>query len=364
MALETDEPLVALGHKSIHTRCAACRDLSRVGTLDALPTLISKAGHDKSPAVRLCAAGAVADILSRHRVGAARELLGEAARADLLRAFNAVDPGVNAGLFPMLACLDHPQSFARIATGLRDPRGDVRVGAGVGLLRLCISGARRGDLQLEADLLNLLHDKRLKPDAVVEVARVCVAGGYASALARLSRISLGDSAHAATLLSLQTELEALSTAPEGVWWSDGCDAGEVREEPVLAQGLRVLLDDGGSLVWLADEGGWQARSASDGLRRMHFRRVGQPSSAPVLQDADRTWYQTEVGALETLWYGALGVATLDWTATAPLPEATALAGALLPSLQGTAEGDRMRAILLQRAGETEKARSALEGAVS
>ena len=364
MAMETDDPRVALGNKSIQIRCAACRDLSRVGTLADVPLLVDKAGRDKSPAVRLCAAGAAADILSRHRLGPAREALTPDARSELLRSFSKVDPGVNAGLFPMLACLDHPQSFARIAAGLRDPRGDVRVGAGVGLLRLCVSGARLGDLKLESDLLNLLEDRRLKPDAVVEVAKVCLAGGYSSALPRLARISVGEGAHGETLALLEEALRSLSAPPAGIWWSDGRDAGEVCEEAPLAEAVRVFCADGSSLVWDEASRVWSLVPFAGAERAMRFRRVGAAASAPALQDAERTWYEAELDALEGRFSQALEVPDLDWSQCETLPHAGALWAAVEPMLGTAASDDRLRGILLHRAGQAEDARAALESAVA
>ena len=80
MELETSDPLIALkDKKSIHTRCAAARDLSRMGDVSAMPALAERSAEDRSPAVRLCAAGAAADILSRHR--AARSLTAHTARS-------------------------------------------------------------------------------------------------------------------------------------------------------------------------------------------------------------------------------------------------------------------------------------------
>lgn len=365
MELETADPIVALKDKSIHTRCAGCRDLSQVGTLDALPVLAEKAGSDKSPAVRLCAAGAAADILSRYRMEPARAELDDAARAEVLQLFRTIDPGVNAGLFSMLACLDIDRSFSRIATGLRDPRGDVRVGAGVGLLRLAISGSRLGDLQLESDLLNLLVDKRLKPDAVVEVARVCVAAGYRSVLDRLSRLDLGESAHAEALVELQQALERLDGPAVGLWWSDGRDAGEVRQEAPLPPALRVGLPNGDAVLWEQGAADWTQAPPPDQQRRMWFRRVGKPAADDALQERGRTWYRADLAEVQELITEALGAPTLDWAATEPLPGAQALAEGLLPTLEGDdAASDRLRAVLLQRAGQVDDARAMLESAVT
>ena len=67
--METPDPLAALKSKDISDRAAGCRDLSLTGTVENLEVLAELAASDKSPGVRLNAAAAAADILSRCRNG-------------------------------------------------------------------------------------------------------------------------------------------------------------------------------------------------------------------------------------------------------------------------------------------------------
>ena len=73
--METTDPVAALKSKSISDRAAGCRDLSLVGTVEHLDALADLAGSDRSPGVRLSAAAAAADILSRCRIGAGKDAL-------------------------------------------------------------------------------------------------------------------------------------------------------------------------------------------------------------------------------------------------------------------------------------------------
>ena len=75
--METTEPLAALKSKAISDRAAGCRDLALTGTVEHLEILADLAASDKSPGVRLNAAAAAADILSRCRTGEARARLSD-----------------------------------------------------------------------------------------------------------------------------------------------------------------------------------------------------------------------------------------------------------------------------------------------
>ena len=136
--LETPDPIAALDEKSISVRAAACRDLSKVGTVADLPRLAQAAQNDKSPAVRLGTSAAAADILSRLRLPPESEALDLEARMGVLDLFKRVDPAKNPGVFSVFGTLDLPSGLSRVGIGLRDPRQEVRKGAGVGLMRLCI----------------------------------------------------------------------------------------------------------------------------------------------------------------------------------------------------------------------------------
>ncbi len=360
--LETEDPLKSLKSKSIHHRCAAARDLSLVGTPEHIPVLVERARDDKSPAVRLATAGSVADILSRYRLPPRRAELDDAARQALLDTFKGIDPGDNAGLFPMFACLDVASSFARIATGLRDPRGGVRVGAAVGLLRMGISQAHNGDTELERQVVALLDDARLRPDALAEVARVCAACGYVSALPRMQALGLGGAQGEFVDQMVAILLE--SDAPlAGIWRSDGRDALQIDPEPAAGPANLVPAADGGVLV--LDASGWTSIAPADvtGLRRMHFRRVGAAEAGPALQAQGRTWYPADADALDGLVAASVDVQVLDWSAAAALGPAHAdLADALVPHLGEEAAEDRAAAVLLQGAGRGADALARLEAA--
>ena len=191
LELETEDPIAALDHKSIAVRAAACRDLTKMGTVDHLPRLATSAGTDKSPAVRLGTVAAASDILSRRRLDGPQQALTEAERNEILELFKRVDPSTNPGVFSVFGTLELPAGLSRVGIGLRDPRQEVRKGAGVGLLRLCISAARQGDSALESAVVAMLTDRRMRPDAIAEVANVCRAAGYGTALAVLERLDPG-----------------------------------------------------------------------------------------------------------------------------------------------------------------------------
>ena len=154
---ETKDPVSSLEARSVHERAAACRDLSRFGVPEQLGLLLHHAQHDPSPAVRLGSAAAASDILSRYRLPPASDTLTPEDRRALLALFQGFDPAVNSGLFPILATLNLPDMLRRIIAGLRDPRGDVRLGGAVGLLRMVSSAAVAGD-----EILEMLEDPRVR----------------------------------------------------------------------------------------------------------------------------------------------------------------------------------------------------------
>ena len=285
---ETPDPLAALQDKELTVRTAACRDLSKIGLIPAIRPLADMARADKSPAVRLGAAAAVADILSRYRLGPARAGLPEAERKALLNVLATVDPGQNSGMFMMLASLDTDEAARRIRLGLRDPRGEVRVGAGVGLLRLCCSASRGADVVLEAEIVGMFADPKLRPDAVVEVARAAVAAGYRSALPAMERIDF-EGAHQDSINGLISVMQGFDQAPTGVWISDGRDAGEVNPAPPRPQALLVVGEGEAVMLRKGDDWlplpGFGQRAA----RRMYFRRPGAAAAAPALQVGEHTF---------------------------------------------------------------------------
>ena len=77
-------------------------------------------------------------------MGAAAKKIGPKKRRTLSALYRRIDPSLNPGVFSVFGCLDTPSAMEAICGGIRDPRGDVRLGAAVGLLRLCMSQAVAG----------------------------------------------------------------------------------------------------------------------------------------------------------------------------------------------------------------------------
>ena len=359
---ETPDPLEALEAKSISQRAAGARDLSLIGELKHLELLAEVAGTDRSPGVRLSAAAAAADILSRHRVGAAAKKLGPKKRRALAELYRRIDPSVNPGVFSVFGCLDTPAAFDAICGGIRDPRGDVRLGAAVGLLRLCTSQAVAGNARMEKKVVALLEDPRHKPDALAEIAKICAASDYRSAEPVVRALAL-PGAHGELVNEALLTFEASAAAPQGLWYSDGRDAGETNPGSPAGAAL-ALLSSGAAMI---NEGGkWRADKGfpGDGARRMFFRKVGAAQAAPAMQVGERTWYAADALGVLCVVDGLTQPRDLDWDKLGKGSAAGKKAvTALSEHLPETSGGHRARGLLFARAGDSEAAIDALQTAV-
>ncbi len=306
-----DLPLEQLKSTSIHERVDALRQIGKGGEHDLVEHLMYMAQTDLSSAVRLGAAGAAADILSRYRVGSQRTGLPLAARKKLLASFKGLDPKVNPGLFMVLACLDLPTSLDRIRVGLRDPRWDVRQGAVVGLRRYCTSWSVSGDANIQRRVLALLEPAgRLPEDSVEGVIGVCAECGWEDARplieARLGEEgSMGGAAQAA-IERLDQLLD--SRGLRGAWFSLGLDASEINLAPrphawlLLGDGCGFIGQEGKTFKLVTD---WksEAREAlrvkvsgrwkNMQVRRLWLLRLDTNTAGPVLQFEERTYYRAE-----------------------------------------------------------------------
>ncbi|MFN7144530.1 MAG: hypothetical protein ACK4YP_12200 [Myxococcota bacterium] len=283
---ETADPVAALTHKSIAQRAAGARDLALAGTPTHLPQLVQLAVDDPSPGVRLSAAAAAADILSRFRVGARAAGISPAERATLWEIVRRVDPGVNAGIFQVCATLGVPDAVTRILGAMRDPRVDVRQGACVGLWRLCASAAVNGDVALEARVVALLDDTRIKPDTQAEIARVCANVGYGSALGRVERIAETAARNIATVLAEAQERLAMPGGLAGIWADLGVDAGEV--DPDATPGAIVALTGSDALV-RAEESRVVKEPLVGAPRRLWIKRPGATEATWAVQVGETTF---------------------------------------------------------------------------
>lgn len=351
---ETDDPIATLEAKGIHARAAAARDLSKFGEPEHLSILVAKAQHDPSPAVRLGCAAAASDILSRYRLPPASDALSPDQRRALLELFKGFDPAVNSGLFPILATLGLPGLFQRIAAGLRDPRGDVRLGGAVGLLRMVSSASVAGDELTERRVVDLLSDRRLKPDALAAVAQVCAAVGYRSARPKLASMDLGGAHGEAVSKALET-LDALETPLEGAWFSDGRDAGEVNPNAPQGEAFLILSAEGALIQ--DDAGVWREYPdfSSAPVRRMYIRKVGEPEPGPAFQQGVRTWYMAGLNRIKELLEEEAELHPVDWNAIASGgavdPVRSKVAAAIRPMLDDAASVWRDLALFLGASGD-------------
>jgi hypothetical protein len=362
---ETQDPLAALSDKSIHVRSAAARDFSKFGTTEHLEVLVRYAHSDSSPAVRLGCAAAASDILSRCRLPPASDRLTIDERRALLDIFRGFDPVVNSGLFPILACLGLPELLTRISAGLRDPRGDVRLGGAVGLLRMVSSASVAGDDLIEARVVALLSDRRLKPDAQAAIAAVCAAVNYTSALPALRSLDLPGTHGEVVATALET-FERLSNALVGSWYSDGRDAGEVN--PVSPQGHSfAVLDSEGAIV-LGPDGSWRwvEGFAEADIRRLFIRKVGEPTAGPAFQRHQRTWYMAGTERFKGQLEACAAALDIDWSAVQRgegEPILKTVAAKLRPHLSAAGTMWRDLALLHAGAGDMEGALSALQSSI-
>ena len=352
--METADPVAALSSKDIAERAAGCRDLALFGVVENLETLATVMGTDRSPGVRLSAAVAAADILSRCRLGDARNVLSDDQRDVFIAMFSRVDPTLNAGVFPVLACLDRPRSFQLICGGLRDPRRDVRLGAAVGLMRLCTSISVAGNTAFEASVVALLADTRHQPDAIAQIARVCAAAGFMEATEFIRHIQLSGT-HAETVVEALGTLDGAQHPLRGVWYSDGKDAGETNPSSPLGPALMVFGDSGS---YLHDGKRW-TKLASKWVpeRRMFIRKVGEPEPAPGFQASGRTFYVGLGGIADQMLSGD---PVEQGKATKASEAAIAAIQELTPD---DAAGHRALAILSILGGNADIARDALTKAI-
>ena len=356
---ETADALASLASKRISERAAAARDFSLFGHHSHIPLLTQSARDDRSPAVRLCTAGAVADILSRHRIDGSSGEVGVAARQAFLKEMAGIDPELNAGLFNMLACLGIPAAFERIAMGLRDPRIGVRKGAAVGLRRLCASQSAAGDDLLEARVVTLLVNGRLPPDALAEVASVCAAVGFRSAGRHLMSLGL-PRAHGEAVGEALAVLAGLDSPIEGIWCSDGRDQGEVN--PMPSRGARLFLVNGQGHGIEETDRGWRKFQLPEDIRRMHVRPVGRPDAEPVLQFGGHTWLAARSEDLICAIERRRPVQDFAWAKPKVVGGALALAR-LAPLLDQDGTGLRALALLQAMAGQVGEAIDSLTVAV-
>jgi tetratricopeptide (TPR) repeat protein len=166
---ETDDPRAALDSNDVTVRAAGARDLAAVGTYEDALRLIERARDDKSLSVRLCAAGAAADILFR-------VALAEPQRREVVRKLDGFDPGRNPSLAMVLAPVVDDEGIARLGRMVRDPRSEVR-SAALAALKQMSTRPGAGE-PLSAAVRAWLLEGRHPPDAVADLVRLTSEAGW------------------------------------------------------------------------------------------------------------------------------------------------------------------------------------------
>ncbi|MBN1336130.1 MAG: hypothetical protein JXB39_09230 [Deltaproteobacteria bacterium] len=389
--------LAGLEAPGIAERAETARILGRTGGPAAIEPLLERAVGDRSAGVRLAAAGAVADILSRHRLPPRREAVPDAVRDALVRRVRSIDPGLNPGLFQVVATSGAPGAIRALVPGLRDPRADVRTGALVGLERLVLSAASNGDAEVSHALGTLLGEGRLRPEIAVAIARIAARAGHPAVESALEALAAASGASGRRAVDEVRAIidRRLGFAPLwGVWTTRGLDVGEVSE---ATSPRRWLLLGPGATVEGPEDHLTAAPSAEPGPRVLGIGRADLPTrrlvvpydgvaevevlqagtaswrratdreaSRPIewiladrlLDPADRIPFAAAVGeTLSTQPCGLYARAMLDLWADRPLEamagfEAAAEAGRLPPAM------DLFRARALAALGRVDEAREA------
>lgn len=335
---ETADPIAALAAKEIPIRAAATRDLSATGTLAEIDLLLRHATNDPSQGVRLGAAAAAADILTRVRL---RGIEAEDAER-WLKTVTAVDPSINIGLFQICGVLDTPSAMRRMMVGVRDPRADVRLGACIGIWRHCMSAKVNGDEALQATIEGLVKDPKVRTETRAELARICANVGY---------LGVRDVARELRAAATKTVADVLDEAirkleqppnHEGIWVDLGVDGGAV-EKPKVRQRVGII-----SRQQAIFANGKVTTRALGAMRPMWLKLPGEAAAGPALQVDRSTLYPAD--AEEICTFGdALGVEDLR---------------RLDPVLPDNAAGGRVRAVRLLREGDPKGAADLLEQVVT
>ncbi len=297
--METEDPILALDSPSVHVRASATRDLEKYGDLSSIEKLVVLAKDDPSPAIRHNAADAVSDILSRYRQAPKASELSNKERKRLLADFLEISPGRNNAVFMIYACLGLKECLDQILAGFKDPRSEVRLGASIGLLRYCQSSSVHGMADVEEKVVAFLGEKNLTVDTTAHIARVCAAVGFKTAIEPLRRIDI-QGVHGETINAAQDQLSNTSLYGNGIWISDGTDAGEFNINPEKPAEVCAITSDG-ACRWSADTGEWTEWDCAElPVRHMWFRRVGEPTPGPAMQIGGRTWYMANKKSLDDI----------------------------------------------------------------
>lgn len=288
--METADPRAALQDRSVATRCAACRDLARVGTWGDMALLVDRGWNDKSMAVRLYAASAAADLAQR-----LRDTLDDTQRAQVVTWTFAGDPGVCPSMLMLTSTVQTGPVLSRLGRILRDPRSDVRLGVLTSLRRMALSS--RADREGLARAIDpWFDDPKVPSDARVELGKIIGEAGLATLRPRLIDLrARGEGAGEVADVALdRLETRATPEAWIGAWWSDGRDVFENREVDDV---FEVAVCDG--QAWYGASGtrevhaGDVPKLGDDPVARIVATPLGSHDALAAIQVDGRTWWSVD-----------------------------------------------------------------------
>lgn len=344
---ETDDPRKALQSDDVAIRTAAARELGSVGAFGDVELLLQMAKGDKSPSVRLYAAGSAAEILLRISPTAEQ-------RKIVLAAMSNYDPANNPSLPLVLAGVIDEDGIERLGRLMRDPRSDVRAGAFMALRRMSQQAAA---VALLSDAIRrwLLAGKH-PDDATSELVRLASEAGFPGMDEALSAAARRGRASA---IAVQEALDWLLS----------------RRDPASWVGLWLMFDERGeTLDWLwfergrvyGREGELGELTVGDGVGTVQGRpeiqrmKLGKPDEAGLseaMRVGERTLWRHSGRALVKV-IDAIDEPVLKICAPAAIGVAREIA-----TLEG-ATAVRARVMSLWRGGALKEAEAVLASAVA
>ncbi|MEC8276246.1 MAG: hypothetical protein VXZ96_00160 [Myxococcota bacterium] len=354
-----------LNSKLIPERAEAIRHLENEGELDDLSLLLTHLTQDKSPAIRLMAADAFSDIVSRYRMPPKRAQLTDDERADWLSKVMEISIQDNITVALIIATLDLPQSLMILINGFRHTHSEVRLASAVGLMRYLQSARMRSDLSYEQTIKMQLIDMSMHSDSVVYLAELCVAFNIKSALPLLNAFELHGE-HARLVDIAKSKLRSDQEPLDGLWYSDGNDAGEYNPNPYQEPEF-LMIHGQQRLVRRKSEHAWTSCPEDAQVFPLYYRRIGQSSSERVIQIGVRSYYKCKEDELEQLLH-LEGVAQnyleMDSQNLTPSPHLQVLAETLSSQIpEDISKYWRDLGGIWLRAGHPERALAALETAL-
>ena len=231
MGQQSSDPRERIRDKQVTVRAAAVRELQRVGKLDDLDLLVGLAIQDKSPAVRLYAAAAAADVVGRFRGAAGQQSLGPSERQAIHDRVRRVDPATNPGLLMLLSATADKRSLDRLGRMLRDPRNLVRGGAAMALRRMAISGGALGRDDIAASVRSCIGHPKMKADSLGELVRLIGEVGWLDLEDAVRRAAPRVNPEAVSEAMERLDQRRRPSAYDGIWQDEGLDVVEINDEP-------------------------------------------------------------------------------------------------------------------------------------